>query len=150
MLLLLWPDRQQWRGRMLQISVPILVTGVLLVGGYAVVRWVVQTDVQENFKVAAEVLHDRVAVRMSKKIGAIKGTAGLFEASDHVSRAEFARYAARIMPQTNTQALAWLLRVTQAERAAVEGAARRDGIADVVFRERGAQGLVPAAERAEY
>ncbi len=150
-LLLLWPDRQQWRGRVLQISVPILVTGVLLVGGYAVVSRVEQAAAQENFKVAAEVLYDRVVVRMSKKIGAIEGTAGLFEASDHVSRAEFAHYAARTMPQTDTQALAWLPRVTLAERAAVEGTARREDIADFVFRERGAQGrLVPAAERAEY
>lgn len=150
-LLLLWPDRQQWRGRMLQISVPILVTGVLLVGGYAVVSRVEQAQAQENFKVAAEVLHDRLALRMSKLIGAIEGTAGLFDASEHVSRTEFARYAARIMPQTNAQVLAWLPRVTQAERAAVEGAARREGFADFVFRERREQErLVPAAERAEY
>jgi CHASE1-domain containing sensor protein len=64
-------------------------------------------------------------VRMSKKIGAIEGTAALFEASDHVSRAEFAHYAARIMPQTDTQALAWLPRVALAERAAVESTATR-------------------------
>jgi len=150
-LLLLWPDRQQWRGRMLQISVPILVTGVLLLGGYAVVSRVEQAQAQEHFKVAAQVLNDRVALRLSKKIDAIEGTAGLFDASEHVSRAEFARYATRIMPLTNTLVLAWLPRVTQAERAAVEGAARREGITDFVFRERGAQErLVPAAERAEY
>ena len=150
-LLVLPETRRHWRGRVLQISVPILVTGVLLLGGYGLVSRVEQAAAQKNFKVAAEELYDRVMVRMSKKIGAIEGTAALFEASDHVSRAEFAHYAARIMPQTDTQALAWLPRVALAERAAVESTARREDIADFVFRERGAQGLlVPAAERAEY
>lgn len=132
-LLVLPETRRHWRGRVLQISVPILVTGVLLLGGYGLVSRVEQAAAQKNFKVAAEELYDRVMVRMSKKIGAIEGTAALFEASDHVSRAEFAHYAARIMPQTDTQALAWLPRVALAERAAVESTARREDIADFVF-----------------
>jgi len=77
---------------------------------------------------------------------------GLFDASEKVERAEFRAFTDPILWQhAGVQALAWVPRVSEAERKTLEHAAQQDGLADFTITERDNQGrLVGAARRSEY
>jgi len=74
-----------------------------------------------------------------------------FTTSEYVSRAEFHRFVTPILEYSGFQAIEWLPRVTGAQRAEFERAARQDGLTDFQFTEPGADdAVVRAAERDEY
>ncbi|MHC4067884.1 MAG: MASE1 domain-containing protein, partial [Planctomycetota bacterium] len=77
---------------------------------------------------------------------------GLFRASQEVERGEFSEFVRRSFSRhPGIQALEWIPRVPDVERASYEAAARRDGYPDFYFTELNAQGqIVPAGSRDEY
>ena len=82
----------------------------------------------------------------------VGATAALFEASSHVTRAEFARFVKPALERhPGIRALEWIPIVPDAERGRYEAAAQADGLVGFVFRERDASGqMVPAAARPEH
>ena len=76
----------------------------------------------------------------------------LFELKPEAGRAEFARFVRRALDRLpELHAIEWIPRVRGAGRAAVEAAARAEGLADFCFCDRdGRGGLTPAPEREEY
>jgi PAS domain S-box-containing protein len=76
----------------------------------------------------------------------------LFKASQKVERSEFADFVERSFSRhPGLQALEWIPRVRDAERAVYEADARQDGYAAFQITELNPQGqLVPASPRAEY
>lgn len=74
-----------------------------------------------------------------------------FNASAQISRAEFRYFVTPILGYSGFQAIEWLPRVTRAQRADFERAARQDGLTDFQFTEPGERDtVVVAAERDEY
>ena len=82
----------------------------------------------------------------------LRSIGGLFAASDAVERDDFHRFAqGALSHHRDIQALEWIPRVTDAERAAYEEAGRRDGLAGFQFSGLNVQGQpVRAAQRVEY
>jgi diguanylate cyclase (GGDEF)-like protein len=76
----------------------------------------------------------------------------LYDVRDSVSREEFEKFAHEILrAQTAILALAWIPRVTRAERAAHELAAAHDGLAGYQIKSAAPDGsLAPSADRSEY
>ena len=76
----------------------------------------------------------------------------LFELKPEAGRAEFARFVRRALDRLpELHAIEWIPRVRGGGRAAVEAAARSEGLGDFCFCERdGRGGLTPAPEREEY
>lgn len=75
-----------------------------------------------------------------------------YAASQKVTRAKFRVFTEELLSHYNrTQALEWIPRVPDPERAAFEAEARREGLPDFQITERTAQGvMVKAARRKEY
>jgi len=75
-----------------------------------------------------------------------------YASSKKVTRAEFRVFTKELLSQFNrTQALEWIPRVPDPERAAYEAEARREGLPDFQMTERSAQGvMVKADRRKEY
>ncbi len=75
-----------------------------------------------------------------------------YAATEKVTRAEFRVFTKELLSHFNrTQALEWIPRVPDTERAAFEAEARREGLPDFQITERTAQGvMVKADRRQEY
>lgn len=91
-------------------------------------------------------------VGMAGHVEAVQSAADLFATREGVTRAEFARFARGLLERhPGMQAVEWRPRVPDARRAAVESAARRDGLAGYAFRGLEPDGrLAPRARAAEY
>jgi PAS domain S-box-containing protein len=71
-----------------------------------------------------------------------------FAASGKITRADFRVFAKELLSHFNrTQALEWIPRVPDPERAAYEAKARREGFPDFQITERTAQGIIVKADR---
>ncbi|MGE0861941.1 MAG: PAS domain S-box protein [Gammaproteobacteria bacterium] len=142
----------QWRGRALQIAVPLLVTGALVVAGYVWMNRAEEAAYRDELVHVAEDVRHALETKLIRDVGSVQGLASLFDASEKVTRVEFSTFSRSALGWSDVQTLAWLPRVPRAQREAVEAAARRDGVHDFVFRERDSENrrLVPAGERAEY
>lgn len=82
----------------------------------------------------------------------LESLASLYAASNQVERGEFRIFAAPFLSQhPGIQALEWIPRVADSERAAHEDAARKDSFRDYQITERNRQGhMARAARRDEY
>ncbi len=90
--------------------------------------------------------------KINNSVEALRNTRSLYTASREVERHEFHKFTLGIISRhANLQALEWVPRVTNSQRAIVEKRARQDGLADFQIRERNAEGrLVRAKQRSEY
>ncbi|MBP1657754.1 MAG: putative two-component hybrid sensor and regulator [Bacteroidetes bacterium] len=83
--------------------------------------------------------------------GQLAGLARFFEGSEEVTRSEFHHYAEPLGRNDAVQAFGWVPRVPSVKRKAFESRARREGLPDYAFTERGPDGtLVPAGRRETY
>ncbi|MFQ6017148.1 MAG: CHASE domain-containing protein [Kiloniellaceae bacterium] len=89
---------------------------------------------------------------IERHLAVIASMTGFFNAVGTVTRNEFRTFAeGNLARNPAVQALEWIPRVPAANRAAYEGAARRDGYPAFRITERNGEGdLVPAAAREEY
>lgn len=101
-----------------------------------------------------QAMHLTVPIQRSvdESIEALRAIHSFYEAAGTVTRRQFKAFGRReVSEHTSIQALEWIPRVRDAERAPYEAAARRDGFPDFHITERNAQGrMVRAARRAEY
>ena len=120
------------------------------------------------FFVAARTLHQQAvdkefAARATERMIAIDRTVeeyvdvlhafgGFFDASDFVDREDFETFASTLLVRhAGIQALEWIPRVRNLQRADYEQAAREDGLNTFVFTELNADSeMVPASRRDEY
>lgn len=143
--------RRQWRGRVLQLTVPPLVACALAVTGYIWLDRVEQATSNEKIIAASVGMRGDLEAQISGQTQYVQAVVDLFKASNDVTRTEFALFAQRALAHEYMHALGWIPRVQHPKRNMVEAGERRDGQPDFVFRELGKQDqLVPASERAEY
>jgi CHASE1-domain containing sensor protein/tRNA A-37 threonylcarbamoyl transferase component Bud32 len=106
---------------------------------------------ERDFRATAAKAVSELDVLFSVPIELAHAVAGLFLASDDVTRREFRSFVTPILarhPEIRT--LEWVAMVAAPEREAVEAALRREVGREVVFREESPDGLVPAAPREHY
>jgi DNA-binding NtrC family response regulator/CHASE1-domain containing sensor protein len=102
--------------------------------------------------VRAEALErmEELRAAMLRALEVLHAVRALFEIKPDVSRAEFARFVGGAIERLpELQALEWIPRVAAADRAALEAAARAEGLADYEFRSIDARGRLVVAPAAE-
>jgi len=139
--------------RQCAVIVAVLCTGAAVSGVlFGMMRRAERDRARMDFKHAAE---DRISVLEREVEGhllIVESTACLFAGSQEVERNEFRTFVAPLLRHhPDIQALEWILRVPDAQRAVCEAEARNDGLGSFQITERNTRGrMVPAQRRGEY
>ena len=127
---------------------PWLAVGVLALGwGISYLVWsqsraLARQEAQAYFDFRVRDATMRLLQRLGTYEQVLRGTRGLFEASQQVSRSEFAAYAASLRLQEHhpgIQGLGYAVRLPGAQREAHESALRREGFPDYRIHPAGAR-----------
>lgn len=135
-LVLFWtrPEAPERRRARTAVTAALVATGLTIT---AVQTYAIASEERLARAQAAQKLADvslTLRVGMGGHVEALRAAADFFNSSEDVTRAEFHRFArAMIDRHPGVQAIEWRPRVTDARRAAVEAAARRDGLKDYQF-----------------
>ena len=145
-------SRLHLQGYYARVLLAVATGSVLSVGAFILLLNFERNDIEENFQRTAG---DR-ALALEHSIGdnveALEDIQSLYKASKDVERDEFRAFIEHELEESpGIQALEWIPRVLASERAAHEGAARKDGFPEYRIAERQTQGtMVPAGVREEY
>lgn len=135
------------------LAIALVLSGGILLSGFAFTV-VGQRDheralLARNLQVGTLVLSVQRSIDQQMQI--LYDLASLYEASERVNRYEFGRFTQRILDQDpSIKALEWIPRITKAERARYEQAARQEGLADFSIRERDDDGQLVAVSERDY
>jgi diguanylate cyclase (GGDEF)-like protein len=127
-----WRDLGGWRAR---LRLPVI-SAVILCGAWAAAAFAFawhweNAQVQANLASTARNQFLAVQNGLDDYLAKLTALRALFESSNDVTREQFWSFTARLLEnETAIQNFSWVPRVTRAERAALEQAAVRDGIAD--------------------
>ncbi len=139
--------------RRLRIPLMLLI-GVgtaLSAGGYYFANRINHEAEQNRFEKEANLVFNQVEVRVVSTVAILHSIAGLFVASETVTREEFRAFVESLGEMPAVQALEWIPRVPREDRPIYEDSANRDGHAGFHFTERRPDGtIVVAADRHEY
>jgi len=118
-----------WRPRRRTVSIPLVITALLLTVAVRQLSAWHQERERAVFGQAVEATSGAVEMRLQGYLHAVEALHGLMDASESVSRSEFYR-ATRYWLQTleSVQALGWEERVTRADLPAFEAAQRQEGL----------------------
>lgn len=140
------------RRRLLALALVACLGVALSAGLFWVIREQLLQQRDARLRLNAEEHAATVQTAIGRNVEVVESVEGLFAASISVERHEFRAFVRSVLARhSDIQALEWVPRVSRAELAAYEQAARKDGLTDFRVTERQAQGaMVPAAMRAEY
>lgn len=131
----------------------IFMVGILLSALSALfINKTIKKDNHIQFQLEAGALISSVERQISMNLSILPPMTAFFNASNHVSRDEFALFNENIFNEKryDLQAFSWNPRVKSEERAQFEENAQSDGLTDFQFRERHNGILTPAHESDEY
>ncbi|MBL4837419.1 MAG: response regulator [Kordiimonadaceae bacterium] len=139
--------RQKW-GVGLSFST-LCIAMVLFYNGVGESR---QQEFYDNFKSEVAARTVRIEQSITAALDMLHAVEGLFGASDTVSRDNFRAFSAHMFAEmSGVQAVAWIPRINQTERAQYEEQVRQEGLLDFKITERNEKGdLVVAGERQQY
>ena len=138
-------------GDFIPAVIAICVGCMLSAGAFFAVVELNDREHQRRFDQVAEARFDQIEKRIDRTVSVLLAIAGFYAGSQEVTRDEFRAFVAALGKLQAVQALEWIPRVAQAQRATLEDAARKDGFPDFAFTERQSQGnMIRAAKRAEY
>lgn len=149
----LWPAiRRQWQSHLLQVIFPTLATCALVLAGYVWLEHAERATREAQLSGASEEVRDHLTARLHQQRQLALNMSDLFNANENVSRAQFERFSQRSLEASDgLHALAWVPRITGADRFKQEVDARKDGLNDFVIWQRDLKGSRQvASQRAEY
>ncbi|MDP1900772.1 MAG: PAS domain S-box protein [Rubrivivax sp.] len=150
-LLALPKSRRHWRGQAAAIALPLVIVGALLAAGFVLLVRAENAREGERIATRAGDLQNRLENLLYQRRERLHAIEGLFEASEHVSAAEFIAFNRVAAQRSGVEVIEWAPRVAHTERAGLAAAARRDGVHGFALTEIGAgDTLVAAGERNEY
>ncbi|MDX5363559.1 MAG: CHASE domain-containing protein [Pseudazoarcus pumilus] len=152
--LALWPGnaglRQHWEGGW-RVAVIPAVTAALLLAGLVQMTRLEASRVHAEAMRDMDIVGDRSLVELSAALQPLHGMVRLFEASDHVTRDEFRRYAESLRRHEAITGIDWAPRVAGEDRSRFEATVRADGLSDYFVFDLDAAGeMRPAASRQEH
>lgn len=106
---------------------------------------------REDFDRLAHDQTDAIHAEITATLALLRSLRGLFSVSEGVTRREFRDFVRSLEIGRTVQALEWIPRVPDANRAAFERRGREEGLEGFQFTERQSQGVMaPAGQREEY
>lgn len=123
----------------------------LTAAGFFAATRLAERDALDGLRQTAFERMTNVSNRIVADVDVLYGLRGLYAASKHVDRDEFRQFVESSHRPPSVLALEWIPRVTAAERAELEQAARDEGLDDFQFKELGRSGgMIRAGDRDEY
>ena len=132
-------------GSTIPIIIAFCVGCALSISAYILTSRVDHNAQHDGLVHAADIRFNQIEKRIDGTISVLKSIAGLYAASRDVERKEFRAFVDTLGEHSAVQALEWIPRVSRAQRAAFEQAARQEGFAEFTFSERQSQGQMVAA-----
>ncbi|CAN0449886.1 unnamed protein product, partial [Discosporangium mesarthrocarpum] len=106
----------------------------LSVVGYRLISDLVRFEEQSGFNLLAAQQTSALQQQVERNIETVHALGGLFDASETVSRKEFAAFTRQLLSRTNgVQALAWNPRVSREQLTDIKRLARQEGMKDYDF-----------------
>ena len=142
--------------RKLSFSLPMATVAVLgaavMVSGYLLISRTVQEQEKARFEALASSQAEKIRAHLEKNLDAVQSLGGLFDASEIVSRPEFAVFARQELSRVRgVRALSWNPWVPRQRLDDVRRLARREGALDYDFYERAAdRARKPLGTRNDY
>ncbi|TAH34365.1 MAG: hypothetical protein EYC70_15580 [Planctomycetota bacterium] len=136
-----------------RLPIPVLVAlvagGLVSALGLAVTRHLETAGIEADLQRRAGNAVQELSGELERQSWAMEMLRALWNASEEVTRAEFATFTAPLLTRySSIVALQWAPRVTQGEREQFERATAAEGVEDFVIRKEGEEGeLVPATPR---
>lgn len=150
-------DEKVWHARRRAATgvVPLaaLVMGVVLsIVGFRLINDLVRHEEQSSFRVLAAQQASALQRQLERNIETVHALGGLFDASETVSRKEFAIFARQLLSRTTgVQALSWNPRISREQLIDIKRLARQEGIEGYEFFQQNAERQrQPLSERSEY
>lgn len=140
---------RRWLPVVLTAGIGIIASLVL----FQVISEYERTAFTTEFERRAEHQVSMIQAVLDNHMRFIDGLTALYAASKKVERSEFQEFiqATKFYKLSSDHVIAWVPRLSQADRPDYEGAARNDGISDFLFTEQTADGtLTPALVRQMY
>jgi signal transduction histidine kinase/integral membrane sensor domain MASE1 len=144
--------REIWRGRKVTVALPLFVAFAMVLVFFLYARAWEQDRARMEFERLAKNFSESVAETIGEYTEILHSIAAFYASSLKMERQEFRTFVERFLQRhQGIQALEWIPRVHDGQRAAYEEAARRDGYPHFQITERNAQGqMVRASLRGEY
>lgn len=144
--------RHFWRDRRLTVGAPLVVSSLVVVAVFIMSSNNEQKKLNDQFEQQARVVSGAVDTGLSSVVYTLATLSGLFVASEHVTRTEFAHYIDQVIIEKHgVSGFSWNQRVLHADRVGYEAAMRTDTSPQFSIKEKDANGaFVTAPERAEY
>ena len=140
-----------WPRYGLRITVPLLITAVLLVSGNIGLIREEEGQAREEAARLMEEAYDRGFHSLPHAIEPLHGVERFFASSTKVTRSEYTTFAAYIASQPGILSVDWAPRVSREERAAFEAVLRKEGPDSFGLFDLDGRGQpLPSAERTEY
>jgi PAS domain S-box-containing protein len=139
------------RTRALPVTVPLLITGgLLLIANGWLIRNEETTANQQARRHMRQVM-EGAARLLPANLEALNSLERFYAASNEVDRQEFAQFTARIVAHPGMHAVQWLPRISATARATLEAELSLEGFGEVHLTERASTGMLTiAGEREEY
>jgi PAS domain S-box-containing protein len=152
--LVLLMNRGVTMGRKLSVAAPLMVLFVSIMFLFAVIRDWDQRQIGASFDRDSQMIAQEIDREFDLYLQKMHGLQSFYEASEFVSRDEFALFTRGIMERhPGFLALEWAPRVPGDRRDEIVAAARAEGIGDFTFQDmklNDPDGLIEAGQRALY
>lgn len=144
--------REIWSSRRWNVMLPLVICLILVVTAFIFIRYHEEQKQQLEFQLEAERISQNLQIKLNSHVDAVKNIERFFASSESVSREDFSTFVSNTLQNhQEITSLAWVPRVTQAQRNAFELHVLDEEFLDFHITEANAQKkLVDAAQREDY
>jgi len=140
-----------WRKRWISVGLPLCIMFILSCAIFFYTDNLEQKKIQSEFFRQTEIITKELEGAFDIHIEVLKSIRSLYDATPKVERKEFDEFVrVALIDHKTIQALEWIPRVTDSQRASFEKAAQNDGLIDFKIVEKINGGLSPVPSRREY
>lgn len=144
--------REIWSARRWNVMLPLIVCLILVVTAFVFIRNREEQKQRLEFQLEAERISQNLQIKLNNHVDAVKNIERFFASSDTVSREDFSTFVSNTLQNhKEITSLAWIPRVTRAQRSAFELQVLNEGFINFHLTEVNEQHkLVSAAPRDDY
>ncbi|UTF61803.1 ATP-binding protein [Gilvimarinus sp. DA14] len=143
--------REVWRGRMITVGLPIAAATALMIVVFVRINKAELDRLDKSFQQLSVPFAANFASALESQLGVLKSIDGLFQASEHVTLADFTRFNEHSLEGSEVlHAVSWNARINHAQRGAEELSQSQQGLPATITERADNGELVPAPRRDDY